>query len=157
MFELSQEKVKSWFSVLPEDVQDAIKEVIPEDTDEISKFVQKLNELEVNDWAQHITSNVPLLEEMGRVRRIKLLSHVAGKTYPFNIKVYQQIVDDEGDNEGAGTTSGGTKSTKVLFIEDIRALNEALAVRVAKNNMDAVALDALKAAAFEVEPQVGMI
>lgn len=155
MFDLSHEKVKIWFSVLPDDVQDAIKEKIPEDSEEIINFTKEFNQLAVNDWAKFVTSNVDVLESMGRLRRIRLLSHIAGKTYPFNIKVYQQIVEDEGEEEG-GMGKGGSKSTKVLFIEDIRALNEAISARIAKANMDTVALEALKAAAFEVQPTTSM-
>ena len=146
MFELTQNKTKQWFAVLPEDVKTAIKDEILADTEEQINFVKELNQLDTKNWANHLSSNISVLVDMGRVRRIRLLSHIAGKTYPYNINTYKSIVENEDETDGGDTT------VKILFLEDIKALNEAIAKRVANNTLDNVALEALKSAAFEIEP-----
>ena len=65
MFELTQNKTKQWFAVLPEDVKTAIKDEILADTEEQINFVKELNQLDTKNWANHLSSNISVLVDMG--------------------------------------------------------------------------------------------
>ncbi len=145
MLNLSQTALEAWYEKLPADVQEAISSDFPTDNDQLTAFASKLAETEPSDLPQFLNESAPQVEELGRIGRIRLLSYISNKVYPYQVKTFHQIVNEDDE-------TGGKGKIQILFIEDLRALNEAVASRIFKNNMDMEAINALKEAAYETEP-----
>jgi hypothetical protein len=143
MVDLSENGLKSWFDKLPEDFQDSIASEIPKNVEGVEPFAKIISEAEPAQFIEILNKSTDVIESIGRIGRIRLLSFICDKVYPFQAKVFHQILDEEEDS------SGGSTSIKTLFIEDIKAFNEAVSKRVYKSNIDNVALKALQEAAFE--------
>ena len=150
MFNLQESEIKKWHSKLPKDIKENLGSEISSDPDGLDAFCLKLKESSQSEWRSILKANLSLLEDIGRLRRVRLLSYISSQVYPYNVKVFHQIVNDDEDS------GDGKSSIKQLFIEDIKALNEAIAERVAKNSFDTVALDAIRSTSYEIQPGMGI-
>lgn len=151
MLDLKEKTVRGWFEKLPDDIKSSIQEEIPSDQEELAKLCTNITEASQAEWLDIIKNNFDLLNNMGRLRRIRLLAYISGQVYPYNVKVFHQIVNDE---ESTDDGKGGTGSIKQLFLEDIKALNEAIAIRIAHNSLDNTALEAIRTTSYEVSPSM---
>jgi hypothetical protein len=151
MLDLKENTVKQWLNKLPDDIKENISEDIPSDLDGMQSFCEKLENSTQAEWLEVIKNNFSMLTSMGRVRRLRLLSHISGQVYPYNVKVFHQIVNNE---EEIDDESGGSQTIKELFLEDIKALNEAIAARVASHSLDNSALEAIRTTSYEVTPSM---
>lgn len=150
MFDLKEKTLKAWYDKLPLDVKTNLGSEITTDPAGLDEFCKRLSETSQSEWKSVIKDNLGLLSEIGRLRRVRLLSYISGQVYPYNVKVFHQIVNDDEDSGDGQTT------IKQLFLEDIKALNEALAERIAKNSLDKTALDAIRTSSYEVQPTIGL-
>ena len=149
MISLDIGSLSQWYAKLPNDFQKAIKSDLPDtDNEELKGLVDKLAKTELADLKDLLDSSEGALKALGRIGRIRLLAAISGKTYPYQVKVFREIVEDTGSEDGDGTHS----ESQVLFLEDIKAFNEAVAARVYTSSLDAVALSALNDAALDQEP-----
>jgi len=152
MLDLQNETLQAWKAKLPEDVRAAIADELPADSDEISGFVTALNNAEIAEYAELIEAHPEVVKALGRLGRIRLLSFIVAKVYPFQVRVFHELLNAERDDE----EGGGRSATQVLFIEDIKAFNEAIAARVYGQHMDGPALTALQEAAYETQALPGL-
>lgn len=146
MLDLSSSGLKAWFSKLPKDVSDAIRDDFPTDSEELNRLGQGLADASGEDIISVVKENPELITSLGRPGRIRVLAHVAKKVFPDHVTLLHDLLNRE-DEEGGGKTK-----VQTLFLEDIKAFNDAIAARVYQSSMDATALEALRAAAFETEP-----
>lgn len=151
MLNLTKAQVEKWYNTLPEDIKSSIKEDVSEDNDQTKDFCNKIEEAAPHEWSKIIKDHKDLIFQIGRMRRLRLMAHISAKVYPYNVKVFHQIVSDDEDESGSGE-----KSIKQLLLEDIKLLNQALSKRIVNKSLDDVALNALKASSFEVEPKMGI-
>ena len=150
MLDLSSAGLKGWFEKLPKDVSEAIRDEFPTDSDELATLSASLGNATGEDLIELVKTNPDLIAAMGRPARIRVLAHVAKKVFPDHATLFHDMLNKD-DEE-----SGGKSKTQILFLEDIRAFNDAIAARVYQSSMDATALEALRAAAFETEPTPAM-
>lgn len=149
MLDLSNATLQAWQAKLPEDIRDAITADIPDDEPRFAALAEAINKAETSELIDVIPAHAEAIEALGRIGRMRLLSHIVTKVYPFQVRIFHELLNAE-DEEG------GRSSTQILFIEDIKAFNEALAARIYTNNMDGLALEALQAAAYETEALPGL-
>jgi hypothetical protein len=144
MLDLGENSLKSWFDRLPDDIHAAISEDIPSSPGGILDFCAELDEKSPSEYKDFLLSNKSLIESLGRIGRIRLLSFVCDKVYPYQSRYFHEIihVEDESDE-------GGSSAIQIMLLEDIKAFNEAIAARAYKAKMDNVALQALQEAAYE--------
>lgn len=152
MLDLQKDTLKAWLTKLPEDVRTAITDELPAEDDGIGVFVAAMNGAEIADYAEVIELHADAVTALGRPGRIRLLSHIVAKVYPFQVRVFHELLNAEQDDE----EGGGRSATQILFLEDIKAFNEAIAARVYGNNMDGPALQALQEAAYETQALPGL-
>lgn len=152
MLDLQKDTLKAWQAKLPEDVRAAIADELPSDSDSIAAFVTAMNGAEIAEYAELIEAHSEVMVALGRLGRIRLLSHIAAKVFPFQVRVFHELMNAEQDDE----EGGGRSATQILFVEDIKAFNEAIAARVYGQNMDGPALDALQEAAYETQALPGL-
>ncbi|EPX84003.1 hypothetical protein [Salipiger mucosus] len=149
MISLDISSLAQWYAKLPNDFQKAIKSDLPDpDREDLKALSTKLAETELADLKTLLEGSTEELRALGRIGRIRLLAAITAKTYPYQVKVFKEITEAE-DSEG-----GGHSETQVLFIEDIKAFNEAVAARVYTSNLDSVALSALNDAAIDQAPDI---
>jgi hypothetical protein len=149
MLDLSSATLQAWRAKLPEDIRTAIHADIPDDDAKFSALAEAINKAEISELLDVVPAHAEAIEALGRVGRMRLLSHIVTKVYPFQVRVFHELLNAE-DEEG------GRSSTQILFIEDIKAFNDALAARLYTNSMDGLALEALQAAAYETEALPGL-
>lgn len=149
MLDLSNATLQAWKSKLPKDVRESIADEIPADDPKFAALAKAINDAETSDFIDLIPAHAEAIEALGRIGRMRLLSHIVTKVYPFQVRIFHELLNAE-DEEG------GRSATQILFIEDIKAFNEALAARIYTNNMDGLALEALQAAAYETEALPGL-
>ncbi len=142
MLDLSEKGLKSWFERLPDDIQSSISDDIPADVEGAGPFAGLIREAEPAQYQELIEGHSELVEKLGRVGRVRLLSFICDRVFPFQTKIFHELLGEEDDEEGS-------KGIRIMLIEDLKAFNEAIAARVYKSNMDNVALRALQEAAFE--------
>lgn len=152
MLDLQKDTLKAWQAKLPEDVRAAIADELPSDSEGIAAFVTALNNAEIADYAGLIETHADVMTALGRLGRLRLLSHIVARVYPFQVRVFHELLNAERDDE----EGGGRSATQILFVEDIKAFNEAIAARVYGQNMDGPALDALQEAAYETQALPGL-
>jgi uncharacterized secreted protein with C-terminal beta-propeller domain len=152
MLDLSSKTLSAWLESLPDDIREAIESDIPEDSDAIGSFSKEIEEADASDLKEILEDNEELLESLGRAARIRLASHISNRVYPYQVRIFHEIMNEADDEDEAG----GKSKIQQLFLEDLKALNEAIAARVYSNSMDAEALEALRAAAYETELLPGL-
>lgn len=149
MIDLRDAYIKEWLSLLPEDVKSSLPDDLESEPDGMQAFCMELESSSQMDYPKVILKNSEIIEKMGRTRRIRLLSWVSGKVYPYNVKVFKAITEsDEDDGESAS-------SIKILFLEDIKAINDAIADRLSAKVLNKQAFEVIRSAAFEVNPEPG--
>ena len=99
MLNLTKLQVEKWFNTLPEDIKSSIKEDMSDDSDDLKGFCAKIEEAAPHEWNKIIQENKNLVFQIGRMRRLRLLAHISAKVYPYNVKVFHQIVNDDEEGE----------------------------------------------------------
>jgi len=144
MADISADTMKAWRALLPDD----LKSVIPDDGggDErrVADLCEALRGAPAAEWPGLVVQHAEAVREMGRARRIKFLAWVSNQTHRMNPRVFADIVSEDDQ-------AGGRSQTGVLFVEDIRALNEALARRVARRMGDKNTFEMIREASREIE------
>ena len=143
MLDLSENGLKSWFERLPEDIQSAIDDDSIKNIEGASALAGLIKEAEPAQYLDILNAQGDVLRSLGRIGRVRILSFICDRVYPFQTKTFHDILnadDEEGD---------GSSSVRLMLIEDIKKFNEAIAARVYKSSLDNVALRALQEAAFE--------
>ena len=92
MFNLQEEEIKKWYSKLPSDIKSNLGSDISTDPEGLNEFCSKLKSSSQSEWKTIIKENLSLLESLGRLRRVRLLSYISSQVYPYNVKVFHQIV-----------------------------------------------------------------
>lgn len=146
MVDLTKKGLTSWFERLPEDIRDSISSEIPDIPETVPQFCEKLTGAMPAEYKALVKEHEDLIVGLGRIGRIRLLSFLCANVYPFQAKIFHEIVHGSDDE---GSEDGGSSKVQVLFIEDIKAFNDAIASRVFKSNTDSLALRALQEAAYE--------
>lgn len=153
MLDLSSKTLTAWLDSLPDDIREAIASDIPADSDIIKSFSTSIEEADAGDIKEILESHEDVIEALGRSGRIRLASHISNRVYPYQVRIFHEIMNETDDDDDE---TGGKSKVQQLFLEDLRALNDAIAARVYSNSMDAEALEALRATAYETEPLPGL-
>lgn len=141
---ISREKLASWRNKLPAD----FRSVIPEDFEEESlkaceQAVAILMEAPPNQWKLLLADHHSALDGAGRAARIRLLAALSTKSEEKGVEFFWGLLDEDQGSEGRS-------STQVMLLEDIKALNEAIAARMGKKMALNDSLNALRAASLDV-------
>lgn len=140
MLDLSEAGMAAWQSRLPED----IKAVIGDDAGAPpADLLQRLRGSEAEEIPALVVGDHALAESLGRARRIRLAAWLVGKAFEEggDAAAIVDILTGEEDEGGEGASDG-----RILFLEDIRMINDVIAARVAAR----VAAPAAMVAAAEV-------
>lgn len=152
MLDLSSKTLTGWLESLPDDIKAAVESDLPDDDGSISAFAKLVHDADASDLKEILESHEEVIEQLGRAGRIRLASHISNRVYPYQVRIFHEIMNEVDDED----ETGGKSKVQELFLEDLKALNEAIAARVYSNSLDAEALETLRAAAYETEPLPGL-
>jgi hypothetical protein len=144
MADLSKETMKRWRELLPADIQSAVPEDFTGDETAVYKLCETVRATDLRDMRKVVDAHASLIEGMGRARRIKFLAWLSHKSFPYRVDIFADVVSGEGEG-------GNGRPVSMLFIEDIKALNEAIAARLARDVVVEPNVEAIKMAAFEFQ------
>lgn len=148
---MSQESVKAWYDLLPEDMASCMEE--PKAIDTAAEALT--SEIEVlssgADVLDFVEKKATLIMQLDRPRRLRFLAWIAGSDYPDWRKVIQALTKVD---ETAGGDAGGVGKVAPFFKSDIIALAASLGPRVANSIVDGATLNAIRGAGLEVSSEL---
>ena len=151
MPDLSERSLSAWLAKLPEDLRLAISsdgEVASIGSGDLLASLNSVTPLEVPALVRLHSADT---RSFGRARRIRLMAWMAkeaGEPAP----VFARLTEDEtGDAEGS---TGGHADIGILFLEDIKALANALGPRIARRMASNATMAAVIQSAFNLESDV---
>jgi len=150
---LKKETLAAWHGLLPQDVASFMEKPSDEGQDAADRIATGIGTLKDGKAViNFVKENGDSFIEMGRTRRVRFLAWLAARDYPDKKEVLSAISDGEGGGKGAGEAGVAAP----YFLEDIRALVEALGPRAARLIVDAETLAAVKGAGYEVTSELEM-
>jgi len=153
MADLMKDSIQAWLERLPEDVRSAIPDGAAGDEDAAKAVTEGIKGLATPEQVlEFVDGNGDSFVAMGRARRVRFLAWFASRTYPSRTESFVALTDGEAGDGG----QGGRGKVAPFFLEDVRALVEALGPRAARGIVDAAAIEAVAGAGYEVQSELEM-
>lgn len=151
MADLRKDSIEAWFGCLPDDVRSALPDGTDGDVEAAMAVTEGLKGLSSpEDILSFVAFNQDSFLSMGRARRVRFLAWLAKRTYPEKIGVIDVLTDENGDGQGV------MGKVAPVFLEDIRAIVEALGPRAAKGIVDADTIAVIAGAGYELKSEMDM-
>lgn len=160
MISLTNEDIESWKLIIPDDVKvifDSDESTNQDAIDYVNKELPRNGDLE--ETLSWIMNNQENLTQIGRARRIRILSWILNQNKEQKIELVNFLVEQNftGENEEeSGSSEGGISKIAPVFLQDIKSYAEALSTRKFKAIAHAEAINAITAGAREVISQIDM-
>jgi len=152
MADLRKETIDAWFGRLPADVRSAMPDGTAGEDPAGLAATEGLKGLSTpEDILTYVAGNQDLFLGMGRARRVRFLAWLTKRTYPEKIGVLE-VLTDGGEDGGQGVMG----KVAPVFLEDIRAIVEALGPRAARGIVDADTIAAVAGAGYELASEMDM-
>lgn len=135
----------AWMSLLPSDVRSSLGDLTSDEDSDAVRFSAGLRgEMDLHEILEYVRDRGSIIARLGRPRRVRFLSWVAGRTYGVHPHVFRLLVDE--DEEGSGDVGEAVP----LFAEDVRAVAESLGPRAARAIADGATLDIARTVGLEL-------
>jgi len=152
MADLRKDTMEAWFERLPDDVRSALPDGTAGAEAAGLAVTEGLKGLKTpEEILSYVAVNQDSFMDMGRARRVRFLAWLAKRTYPEKIGVLDVLTDEGGDG-GQGVMG----KVAPVFLEDIRAIVEALGPRAARGIVDADTIAAVAGAGYELASELEM-
>lgn len=145
--DLSEKALSGWLKLLPADAREAIEDGDPVSGDggTLATSLVSVAAWQVPDLVRQHPDDAKVF---GRARRIRLMAWMSAEARDNRGPLFRRLVGEDDETSGGA----GTDEIGLLFLEDIRALNDKMvAPRLSQRMASENSLDAVVEAAFTLE------
>lgn len=149
---MSENSVAAWLAKLPEDIREALVSNDAPSSEGSGGLSRALSLAQAADLPEVVRSHAEDAAAFGRPRRVRLMAWLAGDALRRRenpLPAFRRLTGDEtGDGGEAGSAAD---AVGILFLEDLRALADAVAPRLARRIAGLPSIDQAAEAAFVLE------
>lgn len=158
MLDLSDASIAAWKAKLPDDLRSALAAEGEDPPCGAGALAAALAEASPWQVPEVVRRHPAEARAFGRARRVRLMARMAGQARPDPASVLRRLTGEDlsgeagaGSGAGSGGGAGNGGDVGLLFLEDIRALAEALGPRLARRMASGPTVEAVVQAAVTLE------
>lgn len=146
---LTKSELQAWFTLLPEDIQQAIEGDYPADDEQAKALAEAVLTADFTAIEIVLEANADAVAALGRIGRVRLLAYLSGQVLVNEGEISNRLralhLLLNGEDE-----TGGKSATQIMLLEDIKAFNEAVSKRIYERTMDYDSIEIVKQATIDV-------